>query len=178
MGKSLPRFRKFEPDLLSRKGEAVSLSDPGDLLEMLHATLEKGALFRFRAKGFSMSPFIRDDDVVTVSPLRGLPCRVGDVVAFVSPYSQRLMLHRVVGRGVDSCLIRGDHAPASDGLIPNASILGRVSKVERNGKDVLLGLGFERLLIACLVRMGLFSSFLLPIWRRIHPIVKKWRASS
>lgn len=174
----MPRFRKFEPELLSRKGEAVSLSDPGDLLDMLHATLEKGALFRFRAKGFSMSPFIRDDDVVTVSPLRGLPCRVGDVVAFVSPYSQRLMLHRVVGRSVDSCLIRGDHAPASDGLIPNVSILGRVSKIERKGKGVLLGLGCERLLIACLVRMGLFSGFLLPIWRRIHPIVKKWRASS
>ncbi len=159
----MPRFRKLELDPLNKKGEAVSLSDPGDLLEMLHATLEKGALFRFRAKGFSMSPFIRDDDVVTVSPLRGSPCRVGDVVAFVSPYSQRLMLHRVVGRGVDSCLIRGDHAPASDGLIPNVNILGRVSKVERNGRDVLLGLGCERLVIACLVRMGLFSGFLLPI---------------
>ena len=115
-----------------------------------------------------MSPFIRDDDVITLSPLGGDPPRLGEVVAFVSPYTERLTVHRIVRRRGDSYLIQGDRAPESDGLVPSYHILGRVTKVERNGKEVLLGLGSERLLIAFLSRQGIFANLLVPIWRRIR----------
>ena len=115
-----------------------------------------------------MSPFIRDNDVITLAPLRDTSPRVGDIVAFVSPSTQRLMVHRVVAESNNSYLIRGDHAPTSDGLIPSIHILGLVTRVEREGKETLLGLGPERFLIAFAARMGLFSNILLPIWRGIR----------
>jgi len=148
---------------------ALFHSGLGGLAQLLQAVLKKGALFRFRAKGFSMSPFIRDDDVVTVAPLSRNSTRLGDVVAFVSPYTERLTVHRIVGRKGNSYLTQGDRAPESDGLISNIHILGRVTKVERNGKGVLLGLGPERSLIAFLARKGYFAHLLVPIWRRIRP---------
>jgi len=39
------------------------------LIELLEAVLSQEASFRFQAKGLSMSPFIKDGDMVTVSPL-------------------------------------------------------------------------------------------------------------
>lgn len=116
-----------------------------------------------------MSPFIRDDDVITLAPMQNNSPRVGDIVAFVIPSTHRLMVHRVVGEKDNSYLTRGDHAPTSDGLIPNIDILGRVIRVERKGKGrTWLGLGPERFLIAFAARMGLFSNLFLPIWRRVR----------
>ena len=167
------KSRKPKPSLMVKKGEEFSLAGP-DLIELLRAVLDKEALFRFRAKGFSMSPFIKDDDVVTVSPLWGDSPRIGDVVALVSPHAERLLIHRVLGKKGDHYLIKGDHAPEPDGMVPRINILGRVTRVERNGKGVLLGLGPERVIIAFLTRKGFIFNLLLPIWRLIRPIARRW----
>jgi hypothetical protein len=167
------KSRKPKPALLIKKGEELPLSGPA-LIELLRAVLDKEALFRFRAKGFSMSPFIKDDDVVTVSHLWGGSPRVGDVVAFVSPCAERLVVHRVLCKKGDHYLIKGDSAPEPNGLVPRINILGRVRRVERSGKGVLLGLGPERILIALLTRNGLIFNLLLPIWRLIRPIARMW----
>ena len=45
---------------LSLSGEA--------LIELMRAVLARGLPFRFAARGFSMAPFIRDGDVISVSP--------------------------------------------------------------------------------------------------------------
>ncbi|MFH0845432.1 MAG: S24/S26 family peptidase [Pseudomonadota bacterium] len=167
------KSRKLKPALLIKKREELPILGPA-LIDLLRAVLDKEALFRFRAKGFSMVPFIKDDDVVTVSPLWGGSPGVGDVVAFVSPYSERLVVHRVVGKKGDHYLIKGDSAREPDGLVPRINILGRVRAVERNGKEILLGLGPERVLIARLTRNGLILNLLLPIWRLIRPIARRW----
>lgn len=169
-GESSLKSREFEVAFLAKKAEEIHSSGPDEFVELLRSALNKGALFRFRAKGFSMSPFLRDDDVITVSPLWHRILRVGDVVAFVSPRTRRLMVHRVVAKRGNSYSIRGDHAPVSDGLIPSVHILGRVTRVEREGKRVFVGFGPERFLIAFAARMGLFSNFLLPIWRWIRQV--------
>ena len=169
-GESLLKPQEPEIAFSGKEAKEIHSSGPDDFVGLLRATLNKGTLFRFRAKGFSMSPFIRDDDVITVAPLRDMSPRVGDIVAFASPCTHRLMVHRVVAERKNSYLIRGDHAPTSDGLIPSIHILGRVTRVEREGKGTLLGLGPERFLIAFAARMGLFSNLLLPIWRRIRRI--------
>ena len=41
------------------------------MLGLLEGVLSRGVPFRFRAGGSSMAPFIRDGDVISVSPLRG-----------------------------------------------------------------------------------------------------------
>lgn len=161
-----------KPALFSAKGGELSLSGPA-LVELLQAVLDKGMPFRFRAKGFSMSPFIKDGDVITVSPLSSAPPRLGEVVAFVHPALEKLVVHRVVGKRGNSYCTRGDSALKMDGLIAEADILGHVTRVERDGKAVSLGLGPERLLIAFLTRRGLLLPFLRPVWKLVRPIVRR-----
>jgi hypothetical protein len=114
-----------------------------------------------------MQPFIREGDVVTVSPLRGAAPRLGDVVAYAELEGDRVVVHRVVGTRGGAWLVKGDNNPGADGLVVPAQIIGRVTRVERGGRDVSLGLGPERWLIARLARSGLLWSCLLPVWRRV-----------
>jgi ribosomal protein S18 acetylase RimI-like enzyme len=134
------------------------------LLELLRAVLDQGAPFRFQAPGFSMAPFIRDGDVVTIAPLNGRAPRVGEVVAFVQPARGRLALHRVIARRGATWLIRGDNSPEPDGLIPRENILGVVTRMERDGRTVRLGLGGEGRLIAWLNA----RDWLLPLKTKLY----------
>ena len=145
-GTSSSRPQKVEPALYSRKGESLSLSRRS-LVELLEAVLGRGAQFRFCAKGYSMSPFIRDGDILTLSRPESLPC-IGDVVAFFDPKKGRLIVHRVVGRVDGAYITKGDNCTVKDGFMPYANLLGRVTKVERQGKVVFIGLGLEKFLIA------------------------------
>lgn len=157
-------------DLFAVVGQELPLSGTA-MIELMQAILDKGMPFRFRAKGFSMSPFIKDSDVITVRPLSTSP-RLGEVVAFRHPMSQRLVVHRVIRARKDKCLIRGDAVSGVDGLVPRGNILGRIEKVERDGKPVRLGMGPERVLVAFLTRTGLFMRVIIPLWMRIRPIVR------
>jgi len=125
------------------------------LIELMQAVHAKGLPFRFSAGGYSMTPFIRDGDVITVSPLALHAPRRGDVVAFIHPKTNRLCLHRVLSVHGGSFFIQGDNMPERpDGVIPREAILGRVTGLERAGRRVRLGLGPERLLLAILSRCG------------------------
>jgi hypothetical protein len=163
-------------DLFVVVGQELPLSGAA-MIQLMQAVLDKGLAFRFRAKGYSMSPFIKDSDVITVLPLRTVP-RLGEVVAFRHPVSRRLVVHRVIRARNDGCLIRGDAVSEMDGLVPRAHILGRVERVERDGKSVRLGMGPERALIAFLTRTGLFMRVIIPLWMRIRPIVRPNRRSA
>lgn len=135
--------------------------------------LSKGAECRFQAKGHSMSPFIKDGDIVTISPLTNSSPGLGDVVAFNHPENEKLIIHRVVEKRNNDYYVRGDNLLETDGLVQAKDILGYVNKVERDGKNVRVGLGPERFLIAFLTGKGLFISFVLPIWRVVPPIIKR-----
>ena len=147
-----------EPRIIPKKSAELSLSKSA-LVEILIAVLTKGVPFRFRARGFSMTPFIKDGDVVTVSPFSDRTVCIGDIVAFIKPRSKGLAVHRVIGKKAETYQIQGDNVPRIDGFIPDSHILGIVEKVERMGKRVFLGLGPERVIIAFLARIGI----LLPL---------------
>ena len=131
------------------------------LMDLLKATVGRGASFSFRAKGSSMSPFIRDDDMITLSPLSPSSAKIGDVLAFTCPLTGKLIIHRMVGRKGDLYSIRADNASGPNEIVPETNILGRVTKVERKGKKVFFGLGPERYMIGMFSRSG----FLQPLLR-------------
>ena len=136
---------------------------------LLRAVLDKGVPFRLRAHGRSMSPFIRDGDIITVVPCTGDSLRRGDVAAFIHPQREGLVVHRVSGKAKDKIFLKGDNSHMSDGPVPRKDILGRVVRIERNGKKAFLGLGPERLLIPVLTRPGL-RSCLRPLGKILsHP---------
>ena len=84
-----------------------------------------------------MSPFIKDGDVLTISPLSSSP-GIGDVVAFIYPETGRLVIHREIGKKGGSYLIKGDNALETDGLVHKENIFGFVKRVERKGKKVFI----------------------------------------
>lgn len=166
------RSQAPKPSLLSRKGYELSFSGPA-FVELIRAVLDKGVPFRFKAKGLSMHPFIRHGDVITISPLFDNLPRYGDVVAFVRPRTFALVVHRVVGKRDGAFIIKGDNTVHFDEPIPTASILGSVTKVERDGKEVYLGLGPERLFIAFLTRRGVLLPLLFPVCKLARFIARR-----
>jgi hypothetical protein len=115
------------------KKEELSL--PGTaLLELLRAVHEKGAAFRFKAAGLSMTPAICNNDVITISALQDISPFVGEVVAFRHPRTGRLLVHRVVRKKKGTFFIRGDRLRCTDSHIPGENILGVVTAVERQDR--------------------------------------------
>jgi len=108
-----------------------------------------------------------------VSPHTNNSIHPGDIVAFIRPKLNKLIIHRVVGKKTEYFHIKGDNIPDTDEQIPATNILGRVTRVERNGKEVFWGLGPERFLIAFLTRRGLLFPLFYPIWRMVRPIVRR-----
>lgn len=150
-GEPLPSARK---GLYIRTGEEGSLS-PALRLELLKAVVERKKPFRFRAPGHSMSPFIRDGDAITVSPVPPGHPAPGDVVAFHHPETGRLVVHRVVAVSSGSFILRGDNAEKTDGLVPEDRIIGLVTCVERGGRRLGTGTRSWRRIIAFLSRHSL-----------------------
>jgi signal peptidase I len=153
------------------RGGVLSLSGP-DLEALLRAVLARNVRFRFRARGSSMHPFIRNGDRVTVSPATDTYLQPGDVVAFIDNGAGRLVVHRIVAASRESFLIQGDNNPAPDGWIPSVNVLGRVTLVEGDGKHGPTGLGPERHLIAWLVRKNLLRGFVHYGGRFLRPFLK------
>lgn len=149
----------------------VSLSNRS-LKELLEDTLMKKACFRFTAKGFSMSPFIKDSDVVTVSPLNNSLIGFGRVVAFIDPLTNKLLVHRVIGKKEGHFLIKADNSFDVDGFIPIKDILGFISKVERGNKKRIIGLGLEKALIAFLSRVNALL-VIIWIWRMAPNFIRR-----
>jgi len=149
------------------------LSDSPELTELTKNILNKGTNVRIQVTGFSMSPFIRSGDVVTICPEQNAGFTKGEVVACVHPGTGRLIIHRVVQFRSDGVLIKGDNTLEADGWIAKSDILGVVKQVERDGKPIWLGLGPERRLIAFVTRKGLHVSLMLPLWKRVRSRIKK-----
>jgi hypothetical protein len=145
----------------------------GEVLpELLRDILSKNAECRFQVKGHSMSPFIKDGDVVTISPIVGSSPGFGDIIAFINPKTERLIIHRVIGKIGDACLVKGESALEPDGLIERNHMIGMITRIEREGKKVFFGLGPERFLIAMLTRKNLLLPILRPVWRIFRPVAR------
>jgi len=100
--------------------------------------LSKGDTLRFRARGISMQPFIRDGDILEIQPNVGELFRTTDIVLCKSPKG-KLVAHRIVGikpggEGRAKLIIQGDALGQPDGNIDPGDVLGRVVAVIRDGE--------------------------------------------
>ena len=125
-----------------------------DYVELVRAVTERGMPLQMKVLGSSMTPSIRDGDLVTIVPLGGREPRIGEVLAFVLPGQQKLIIHRAVAREGEGWLVRGDNGSVSDGVVIAQSILGSVTQVRRNGRPVDFGSGLKGAGIARLSRSG------------------------
>lgn len=170
----MPKFLPHSFVDINQEKKEIPFCSP-QLIELMQAVHGKGGVFRFKANGFSMAPFIKDGDVLTIAKPSN-SYHIGEVVAFVRPCFKKLVVHRIVGKKKDKFLIKGDNSHEKDGNIPLNNILGKVIRVERNKRDVFAGIGLGRGLIAFFSRCGMFPSiFFLPcqILRVLRLFVKK-----
>ena len=143
----------LKPALTEHPAGTLALSGEA-LLDLMKAVLERDLAFRFEARGTSMAPFIRSGDIVTIQPLRDRCLSKGDVVAFTEPLTEKLYVHRIIKKTASRYAVKGDNVSLPDGVIPATRILGVVSKVERKGREVSLGVERGRALIAGMSRVG------------------------
>ncbi len=143
----------------------------GYFAEILSSVIERGVPFRFQASGMSMSPFVRSGDVLTISPVTGT-LKLGEVVAFRLQAGGRFAVHRIIKMANHGFLIQGDNCAGPDGWMAPDSILGRVTRIERAGREIHLGLGGERSILASLSRAGLLIPLVKPARWVYHRLVK------
>lgn len=137
----------------SRTGNELSLSGAA-AAKLLTAVVERGKPFKFKARGWSMSPLIRDKDIITLSPCSTAFPQKGDVVGVMDPDTGKLVVHRIVGMNNGRYWIKGDSAKAKEaGSFGRDRLCGHVTRVERDGKPVWFGTGAEKRAIAVLSRV-------------------------
>ncbi len=127
-------LHRFKP--LFAKRRTFTPSGPA-LIQLIQAVHEKGAAFRFRARGFSMSPSVRDGDRIIIEPMAGAAPDIGDITAFTQPETGKLTVHRVIGKKGNSYLLKGDNVQEDDGYVPEKNILGRVKVIERSAWKII-----------------------------------------
>jgi len=159
----------FDPSI--REESAQEFSEQA-VLQLVDTVLKKNALFRMRAHGWSMFPFIRDQDIVTIAPFIEPP-KIGDIAVFKHPAYHCLAIHRIVGRYGDFYLLRGDNSRQYDGWLHSEKIFGKVSDLKRKNKKVNLGLGIERFMIAMLSRMEMLIEMRKSLLYFLRPFLKR-----
>ncbi|MGD8397543.1 MAG: signal peptidase I [Anaerolineae bacterium] len=108
------------------------------LITFLRTGLEQAGEMRLPLRGRSMWPTIPAGSLVRVEPINGSSVQRGDILVW-----QRkgvFVAHRVVDIKSDDAsshlLLKGDNCPVADAPVSREAIIGRVSAIERNGRDV------------------------------------------
>lgn len=122
--------------------------------------LNNGGSFSFKAHGSSMYPFICDGDILTVKQVEYFALKAGNI-AFYRYYDDRLIVHRIVGKKLQSnklmLLMRGDSLFNNDGWIYSDQVLGKVVSIQRDKKFIQLDQG------------GLLRPIMY-FWNKLYPL--------
>ena len=129
------------------------------LRALLEASLASGAQARFEADGRSMLPLVRPGDVLSVRTLGADEPRSGDVVAVGGTQGEGLLVHRVLRVRGGRALVRGDNTTVANGEFARDQIIGVVSRVERDGREVWFGSGRWGWAVSLAVRTGMVNLY-------------------
>jgi len=128
-----------------------------ELRELSTEILTRGGSFSFRARGFSMVPFIQDGDFLIIEPVKASNLDIGDV-AFYRFGRDRLVAHRVIGREMrkekEILIMRGDSNTGYDDRVHAEQVLGRVVSVQRGKKLICMDGGPRRLMALLWVKIS------------------------
>ncbi len=138
--------------------------------EIFFAQVEKeisaGRCVRFKVKGHSMYPLLRDGkDEVTLSPLTCDPS-VNDIVLF--RYRGKHVLHRIIAIEGNSYTIQGDGIYISCEKCTREDIIGVVTLIhKKNGLEINTSWGLFRFNSWCWYKLFFMRRFILAVLRRI-----------
>lgn len=102
------------------------------MTDLFQTILKSGSGLRVRATGSSMTPFIRNGEVVTIRKTGQSSLRRGDIIFYRN--SQGLpVLHRLIRRDskAHSLLSKGDALRYFDKPVSSEDVMGRVCLIEK-----------------------------------------------
>lgn len=144
-----------------------------DFLSIGTETLERDGVLRFRARGESMRPFIRHNDILIVISEKSARLNRGDVILHVQP-SGAVLAHRIIftkqnGAGTPTYITKGDSLDYFDFPIKRDNIIGKVIALERGGNVKNLqsfhNLVFSRIWAFVSPRTPKVRPLLTSVWR-------------
>lgn len=97
--------------------------------------LEKNGAFVYTNVGYSMMPLLRQyKDIIEIRKKEPGRCKKYDVVLYKR--GEKYILHRILKVLPDGYLIAGDHCVIVEKDIKDKNILGVMTRVRRNGKEI------------------------------------------
>jgi hypothetical protein len=100
--------------------------------------LQSGGRIQLRVTGASMLPSLWPGDLLTIQSNHLDQVEPGDVVLYIR--EERFFVHRAVGKSDSNAddqqqflIARGDSLPKIDPPVPPAQLLGKVTRIERDG---------------------------------------------
>jgi signal peptidase I len=149
-----------------------------DFRELARNILRNGHQVHFRARGGSMYPFIKDGDVLEVTPYaEKLIIRCGDVL-LIETNTGKFLTHRVVNikhhHGKDYYMIKSDASDSTDGWFRSENILGRVDVIERGSRRIWLTLPAQQWKASVWVMLAPWVPRFSWLPGRIRERVKHW----
>jgi len=124
--------------MIERGADSKVFADSKLFEEVVRPLLKQGLTVRFQARGASMSPAIRDGEVVEVTPVMVTKLRKDDIVLAKSNCGFRL--HRIVVADPDKdvFITRGDCGQQNDPALKPDQILGLArAKEVRVGRNIV-----------------------------------------
>ncbi len=87
---------------------------------------------KIQCRGTSMSPFVKDKCTLCLAPVKKeMTLRVGDIVVVALHQKKQIIIHRVIAKKDERCLVKGDNNTLSDGWFHKKDILGIVETIEQ-----------------------------------------------
>ncbi len=122
----------------------------------------------------SMSPLIQTGDQILVRKIVHSPIHLGDIITFWQ--GSILITHRVIRKvtldGEIYFIEKGD-GNASYSSIHAQSIIGKVTRINKNGREIMLDT-LKWNVINRTVWVALFSAYVLRVFGRRAPFVPEW----
>ena len=137
-----------------------------DALCIANALKRRGRI-SLRVHGTSMQPWVRPKDIALIRQISIENVRCGDVVLFRR--EDHLFVHRIVEKrgSLDAAQLfsKGDAHPTSDGVVQEQELLGRVTRIYRNGRRIDLDAPRQLALGLFISQLSLYSRFWYPLVR-------------
>ena len=144
--------------------EELSLSVK-DLYELMGSFLSEGhdCRLKIQCTGASMTPFIRNKNIVTIKPLNNTQTlKNGDIVVAAVHDKKRIIIHRIIAITPQKYNLKGDNNKISDGWFHKKDILGIVEKIETTTGFGYTPKHWQNLIIALGSRSNILKHALLP----------------
>jgi SAM-dependent methyltransferase len=136
-----------------------------EIISLVKEVLAKQGVYEFAASGYSMCPFIKSQDSISLSAVKEEILEPGVIAGFVNPQGGQFTVHRIIAVKNGKFLFKGDNCFKPDGWVLDENILGYVCQIKRGLKIISIGLGIEKKAVAFLSRYTPLFPITMRIWK-------------